>query len=507
MSKPSLAARRELQDFLHDSFNQRTLEVFWNRTFGPQAMVELPRDTFPVLIDSAIEQLAQHASADADFFRALEQARPKRSTTIWKIAASWGFQPPPEEATPGRAVQVVPGSSPRYWTTRRILVGVAFSLGLFSAGLLLGRWPSAPTGARVLSTGPLPFTPSNLDLSGLKLEGLGDLDLDAQCGLWTIGKLSQGENCKGLEGLTFKMMKQPDGSYIGVYFARRIRITVNGGILFIGPYAGALVALETMEIFGRIHANPIRMLAESSPGGFASEDQFRTVKGGPGGGSAAAENRAGSGGSFCGRGGAGAVRADAKPHGSLESYGSPQLIPLIGGSGGGESGSGSGGGAIQLVAGTSIRIGSEGRIDSSGTSGKTRDQIDTRDWFKGFGGGSGGAILLEAPTVIVEGQLHANGAAGNVLEESTEKDGELDFSNVFGWIPRQARNPHGGAGGADEVADGADGTVTPDGGGGGGGGGGAGRIRINTRDGTAVITGRLSPASTTACATLGTVAP
>ena len=47
--------------------------------------------------------------------------------------------------------------------------------------------------------------------------------------------------------------------------------------------------------------------------------------------------------------------------------------------------------------------------------------------------------------------------------------------------------------------------MTTDGDSAGAGGGGAGRIRINTKSGQAVITGKVSPATTTPCATQGTL--
>lgn len=111
----------------------------------------------------------------------------------------------------------------------------------------------------------------------------------------------------------------------------------------------------------------------------------------------------------------------------------------------------------------------------------------TEESLHGYGGGSGGAILLEALQVVVTGSLTADGGAGTIL--SLEKTEDKDAN-------------YGGEGNTEGDIDGKPGTLRPDGSGG-GGGGAAGRIRVNTWDGRATITGKVSPALTTECATLG----
>jgi hypothetical protein len=64
----------------------------------------------------------------------------------------------------------------------------------------------------------------------------------------------------------------------------------------------------------------------------------------------------------------------------------------------------------------------------------------------------------------------------------------------------------GGKGSAAGMPNGENGQVTGDRNAG-AGGGGAGRIRINTMAGMATLTGKVSPATTTPCATQGTLAP
>ena len=152
--------------------------------------------------------------------------------------------------------------------------------------------------------------------------------------------------------------------------------------------------------------------------------------------------------------------------------------PLVGGSAGGVSfltngGEPNGGGALQLVAGKSIVVGASGAISLPGGGGDRGDaQISGPGGYGAGGGGSGGALLVEAPSVRVDGTLAANGEAGG---------GTGDGAAPGAFRTTEARAAEGG-------------------------GGGAGRIRINTRSGHAVITGVVSPAMTTPCATEGTFA-
>jgi hypothetical protein len=84
-------------------------------------------------------------------------------------------------------------------------------------------------------------------------------------------------------------------------------------------------------------------------------------------------------------------------------YGTPILIPLVGGSGGGgylDRSGGGGGGAVLIASSTSITLNASGRIQSSGG-------------FTGmdFNGGSGGAIRLVAPIVSGTGSLSVYGGS------------------------------------------------------------------------------------------------
>ena len=108
-----------------------------------------------------------------------------------------------------------------------------------------------------------------------------------------------------------------------------------------------------------------------------------------------------------------AVAAPAPCNTSSLPYGSSTLLPLIGGSGGGNTATywgGSGGGAIRIVAGGTITIGSTGEINANGGA--------TVAGF-GSGGGSSGAIHLVAPTVTLAPGVRLNAPGGRARIDST----------------------------------------------------------------------------------------
>jgi len=103
-------------------------------------------------------------------------------------------------------------------------------------------------------------------------------------------------------------------------------------------------------------------------------------------------------------------------------YGSPLLIPLVGGSGGGGQsagtiwGGGGGGGAILIGSNTRIDVNSTGAIRANGGA----------TCIGGAGnGGSGGAIRLVAPLVTGTGNLQAigncNGGDGRIRIDTTSR--------------------------------------------------------------------------------------
>jgi hypothetical protein len=172
--------------------------------------------------------------------------------------------------------------------------------------------------------------------------------------------------------------------------------------------------------------------------------------------------------------------------------GTVDLQPLRGGCRGGNMlstdaywvhGGGGGGGAIQISSRGQITVTASGVIDAGGggaTFGKS-----------GTGGGSGGAILLEARAVTIEGRLAANGGAGTCFNFEGENGrtayGTDGLLGAAGGNCTEANGiGDGGIGASKDNAPGDGGlgsstTAVPIGG---GGGGSVGRVRINTRTGT-----------------------
>ncbi len=175
-------------------------------------------------------------------------------------------------------------------------------------------------------------------------------------------------------------------------------------------------------------------------------------------------------------------------------YGADSLIPLVGGSSGGtgdfgaSSGGPHGGGAIQIVSGTSILVSETASINMGGGAGY---DIGGNT---GSGGGSGGAILLEAPLVTIKGILAANGGGGGAGYLSHPQDASASDQPALGGS--MGGGMRAGLGAAASVATGGDSAAT------GGGGGGVGRIRINTGCGgsLAISTSAIiSPSESTGC--------
>lgn len=178
-----------------------------------------------------------------------------------------------------------------------------------------------------------------------------------------------------------------------------------------------LLARSNVVIEGRIQLNgrngtqnpPVGGLA--GPGGFNGGNPGTGVVPpgagyGPGGARGGPMNFTADGaaaGSFGAQGAGGTANRSAP-------YGSPLLIPLIGGSGGGGGagspgfGGGGGGGAILIASTTSIHV--PGTIEALGGSGYDSG-VDH--------GGSGGAIRLVAPKVSGTGALDVNGRDGGSL--------------------------------------------------------------------------------------------
>ena len=257
-------------------------------------------------------------------------------------------------------------------------------------------------------------------------------------------------------------------------------LTINGPLQLVGNNAVALVAAGELVVNGVIDARGGCVLGvtrvQAGPGGFDGGNVGASAPE-PGGGGGRTGNREGGGGG--GYGGNGGLGSGNGARGA--SHGDPEISMLVGGGGGGggkDTVGGGGGGAVQLVSNTSIEITQPAGINAGGCGGG--GGAGGNDG--GGGGGAGGAILLEAPVVTVGGILAANGGSG----------GNESGSGGAGRLDTAPATISGGNGGAANTIDGGDG------GNGEGGGGAIGRLRVNTRNGQAIVrpTSILSPAFT-----------
>lgn len=333
--------------------------------------------------------------------------------------------------------------------------------------------------------GPLPFQPSNVTMAAVAAQvgQAQDEDVTDACEIQT-DPTAPDTDC-----FTSPVVAamQPDGTPINLVVVKSLRVETNGAVEATGGVGVVVVSLGDMTVLGSVAGN--------SGGNGGTQSNAMGV--GPGGGAPASASAyvAGSGGSFCGTGGAGGGQIATGT-----SYGSPDNRPLKGGSagGGGTVGSGDGGGAIQLVAGGTFSLQAGAYVTAAGQGGASGGLAPDQN---AGGGGSGGAILIEATTVDIAGALAANGGGGGGgYANGTGANGAQNATPA----PGGQGSPAGGNGSAGSTIDGAPGgsaSMMNEG----GGGGGAGRLRINTASGMASITGALSPATSTACATVGTV--
>jgi len=374
------------------------------------------------------------------------------------------------------------------------------SLGACSSGSKATNSDAAgnnDTAAGDTSTGGLGFAPSNVDLTGLDLSKVDDLTvtgsnnfINGETGAFVFAQTTQ---------FVYKTFTRADSTRLAMFVVKSLRLESGGSLALDGALPVAIVALNTIDIVGSFDV-PL-----GRAGGMvqAAADMKGAGPGGGPGGSETPPLFAGSGGSFCGIGGAGSTASGGAANTKSTAYGMPTLVPLVGGSSGGTGAvgnNGAGGGALQLTAGTSVTVAQSGYISAPGGGG-SYGGLGTQE---AGGGGSGGAILIEAPTVTIAGVLAANGGGGGQGNGDAGQNGKASADPAVGGRGAFSGASSGGNGGAGATADGTDGMFTT-GNPAGGGGGGVGRIRLNTRTGQAVVTGTLSPAATTACVTQGMI--
>jgi hypothetical protein len=333
---------------------------------------------------------------------------------------------------------------------------------------------------------------SNIPASALSFDGLGALELtSADCTIDTdTGEIGCGVKA---ETYHYQAVDQKSGDRVALFTATSVRIGSSAAVHVHGSLPLVLVARDKMQIFGELSAAGLRDVAVAG----GSVETSTGKGGGPGGGGPLLGYSAGGGGSYCGKGGMGnAVGGDMSGAGG-PAYGTPELTPLLAGSAGGcgsmFGGGGAGGGAIQLVAGEELTVAITGVVHVGGGGGGAGNN--------GCGGGSGGALLIEAPSVDIEGILAANGGGGNVFTGGPSgQDGQPSDTAA------QGGSTTAGQGSAGSMIDGANGSISgTSNNSSGAGGGGAGRIRINTKSGSATLHGTFSPSATTSCVSQGTL--
>ena len=367
--------------------------------------------------------------------------------------------------------------------------------------LLLACSSSPKTGpdASGGDNGVLGFAPSNIDPSLLDFTGVGDVVISADQTIRTdIGGLLSGTG-----NYNYLELTQASGPKLGVFTVKSLTIAAGATATAVGADALVIVALDTIDVEGKLYGNSQQADGRIGPGVVNQVDQADVVGNGPGGGSPGSSSTSGAGAGYCGVGGPGAslLGASAAAGGGV-SWGTPAIIPLVAGSNGGDGfgAGGDGGGAIQLVAATSITV--AGVIHVGGKGGLNSGVFDGTGTLsqQAAGGGSGGSILLESLAVTVSGTLAANGGGGGGDVSGADATG--DAQPATGGVA-DATHAAGGAGSAGATLGGQAGTSAANSTSG-GGGGAAGRIRINSHTAQASLTGTLSP-PLGSCATQGKI--
>ena len=377
--------------------------------------------------------------------------------------------------------------------------------GLSAAvGFALVACSSGSTGTTHADSGSgggasLGFTPSNLGAVTLDTNGVGDVQFATDETIET--------DLGGLLGpagaYTYQEVPQASGPALGVFVVNSFTLASGATARVLGADALVIVALDTIRIDGSLLGNS--MDPNKGPGATLQSDIAGTVGAGPGGGGPGSATTSAGGGGYCGAGGAGASLAGATDDAlGGPTFGNAALVPLLPGSNGGSGGvspGGNGGGAIELVAAHGITV--TGIVHVGGNGGEESGvyQLGFANNQQASGGGSGGAILLEAPTVDVSGTLAANGGAGGGNAQGSAATASA--TSAPGG-PADASHAAGGDGSAGATVAGAQGSAVT-GAASGGGGGGAGRIRINTATGQATLGGVVSPSPATSCVSQGTL--
>lgn len=272
--------------------------------------------------------------------------------------------------------------------------------------------------------------------------------------------------------------EQFEGEPMCIRVYERIVVPQGVTIRVTGERGLVMMALRRVDIQGVIDASASG--SNAGPGAVAL-GVGRSGMGSAGGGGAGHNVQGADGGS-----------ADATGGGAGASYGLASIIPLLGGSSGGNGGGGAiggaGGGAIQIASCGAFSMGPTSVLDASGGGGAGGAAASGGTPGGGAGGGSGGAILIEAARVTLApgATIVANGGGGGGGGGATQSGAQgSDGGRVATGAQGGAGGSAGGRGGSGGARDGAAvaGAQAGVNAGGGGGGGAPGRLRINVRPG------------------------
>jgi hypothetical protein len=288
---------------------------------------------------------------------------------------------------------------------------------------------------------------------------------------------------------------------IGVF--RFGKLTLMGNWTVRGQHALAIASLGEVVIAGPLDLRGDCVGGDAGPGGTAGAVDDAAEPGGGNGGAESGGDSSGGGGGGHGADGGNGGRIAGAGAGTAPgvAWGDAMIAALVGGGGGGGGGGasdgigGGGGGAVQIAANgkVSIRIaGATSGINAGGCGGKGGAD-------GGGGGGAGGTILIEAPSVELDGTYlvvngGGGGGGGNTSAAGNGASGGWASTPAAGGLKGGGPDGSGGTGGAAGSLKGQNGQDTVNTGGtdsGGGGGGGVGRIRILTRlpDGVTLTAG------------------
>jgi len=269
-------------------------------------------------------------------------------------------------------------------------------------------------------------------------------------------------------------------------------ITIDGRLRGTGTKPLVLLATNSITISAAIDVGSHRNATPETGAGADPADCANTA------GTPPAIGGGGAGGSFLGRGGAGAVSVKTNSTGGVSGTAANNVVLRGGcrgqdGEGTNKGTGGSGGGALLLIAGT-ITIGADITAGGEGGTGGSQNTSG------GGGGGAGGMIWLDAPVVtnLLSNLVLANGGAGGEGSGNNAGDPGQDSTatTAAGGGNQGTVNGGDGGDGSAGIAAGAGAGGNPgSGANGGGGGGGGGSGLIKTRAGIDLGT-RVSPAVT-----------